>query len=122
MLEHLRQIPGFSPEVFPWPQSRRTLWDQFQRIQAEAGVKKTCRKNHPHSKSCKFYGFHDLRRGFATANANNLSANQLQTLMRHSSFVITQKYINMANQLNNVTDRLEVPSLDTDPKRGDSSA
>ena len=74
-------------------------------------VGKVCRKSHRHSGSCEFYGFHDLRRGFATANADALSVSQLQQMMRHSSYLTTQRYVNMAEQLDTVTDRLTVPVL-----------
>ena len=122
VVEHLKAIPGFTPEVFPWPQGRRTMWEQFKRIQKQAGIKKTCRKDHPCMDSCNYYGFHDLRRGFATQNADKLSASQLQQMMRHSSYVTTQKYINMAAQLNTVTDRLSVPTLDNTLRQQDSRA
>ena len=74
-------------------------------------MQKICRKDHPHTDACGSYGFHDLRRGFATQNADALSASQLQTMIRHSSYATTQKYINMAVQLDTVTDRLAVPKL-----------
>ena len=112
VVEHLNLIEGDSFEVFPWTNGRRTLWDHFHMIQTRAKVNKVCRKNHPHSKACSFYGFHDLRRGFATTNADALSASQLQTMMRHSSYATTQAYINMAAQNNTVTERLTVPDLD----------
>jgi integrase len=45
LIDHLKLIPGFTPFLFPWPQSRRTLWDEFRRIQKQAGIRKTCRKD-----------------------------------------------------------------------------
>ena len=124
LVAHLRRIPGFTPELFPWPQGRRTLWDEFRRIQKQADIRKICRKDHPHVEGCRFYGFHDLRRGFATQNADALSASQLQQMMRHSSYEVTKKYINMAEQLklNTVTDRLAVPCLDKPKQQIDSRA
>lgn len=112
VVEHLELIEDKTLEVFPWNNGRRTLWDHFHMIQTKAKVSKVCRKNHPHSEACKFYGFHDLRRGFATTNADALSASQLQTMMRHASYTTTQAYINMAAQNNTVTERLTVPDLD----------
>jgi len=82
--------------VFNWPHRRKTLWEHLNKIQTKAGLKKVCRKSHVHSEQCQFYGFHDFRRGFATENAGNVSASELQTLMRHSSYATTQRYINMA--------------------------
>jgi integrase len=55
------------------------------------------------------YGFHDLRRGFATVNARSLGAEALQRLMRHKSYTTTQLYVNMANQLNDAVKSLHVP-------------
>ena len=43
--------------------------------------------------------FHDLRRAFATMNADRLSTAPRQTLMRHKSYQTTQVYINMARQI-----------------------
>jgi len=122
LMEHLRKIPGFTPAVFPWRHSEKHLWRQFQRIQTAAGIQKVCRKDHPHTDACRHYGFHDLRRGFATQNADTLSASQLQTMMRHSDYTTTQKYINMAAQMSGVTDRLKVPTLDSTQQLKDSSA
>ena len=53
--------------VFPWNQDRRQLWPEFHRIQESA----TLADGSPLPKGGKngFYGFHDLRRGFATMNA-----------------------------------------------------
>jgi integrase len=57
------------------------------------------------------YGFHDLRRAFATQNANRLSPMALQTLMRHKSFQTTQRYINMSQQLDDAVASLHVPDV-----------
>lgn len=57
------------------------------------------------------YGFHDLRRAFATLNASSLSADELQGLMRYKSYQTTQRYINMASQLNKAVDKLHVPDV-----------
>lgn len=115
VVDHLEAVRGFSLEVFPWPHGTKQLWVEFAKIQAKAGVKKVCRKNHPHNDACQRFGFHDLRRGFATANANSLSASQLQTMMRHQSYTTTQLYIEMAEQSKraDVTSKLAVPTLKT---------
>lgn len=113
VVSHLKKLKSFSVAVFEWDYDSKQLWPQFRLIQDRANVKKTCRKNHVHNAACEYYGFHDLRRGFATANAGNLTASQLQTLMRHSSYTTTQLYIEMAEQVkqNDVVDRLAVPAL-----------
>ena len=44
-------------------------------------------------------GFHDLRRGFATMNADRLTADVLQAMMHHQNYTTTQRYIALARQL-----------------------
>ena len=58
------------------------------------------------------YGFHDIRRAFATTNAPQLSAVELQGLMRHKSYQTTQKYIRMAEMVSSSSaDKLAVPAV-----------
>ncbi len=97
VLDHLKTVASFEPVVFPWYHNRRTLQVQFHRIQRAAGLSKP------------WYGFHDIRRAFATMNADRLSANELQAMMRHSSPATTQGYINMAKMLNRTAEKLDVP-------------
>ncbi|MCR9296336.1 MAG: site-specific integrase [bacterium] len=113
IVEHLRKIQGLSTAVFDWPHDEGGLYDNLHAIQDAAGIAKVCRKDHEHNDSCCYFGFHDLRRGFATANAANLSASQVQQLMRHSTYETTQKYINMAEQIkrDDVVSRLAIPEL-----------
>jgi hypothetical protein len=44
-------------------------------------------------------------------NAETLSADALQSLMRHKSYQTTQRYINMANQLDRSVAGLHVPDV-----------
>jgi integrase len=97
--------------MFPWNHNRRTLDDEFHRIQQAAGIKLPCRKRHEHTEKCFLYGFHDLRRAFATMNAGRLSADELQKLMRHKSYQTTQGYINMASRLDEAVGKLYVPDV-----------
>jgi integrase len=53
----------------------------------------------------------NLRRSFATQNAPRLTADALQKLMRHKSYATTQKYINMASQLDEAVATLHVPDV-----------
>ena len=77
-----------------WPHNYHTLWTEFYRIQAAAGVKPEGHKPH--------YTFHDLRRAYASMNAGTMSATDLQTMMRHKSFTTTQRYVSMGRNLDHV--------------------
>lgn len=112
IVDHLEGLKGFTPEVFSWPHEETAIYDQLHLIQTKAGVSKKCTKNHEHNDSCKWFGFHDFRRGFASINAGSLSASELQTLMRHQNYTTTQKYIAMAAQnRDSVVSKLAVPKL-----------
>lgn len=104
VVEHLHKLTSFSPAVFAWNRSRRALYDEFATIQRAAKVKPEGRTG--------AYGFHDFRRAFATLNAEKLTPDALQALMQHKTYTTTQKYINMARQLNPAVENLYVPSLD----------
>jgi integrase len=111
VVEHLRKLAGFDVQVFPWPRDRRTLDTEFDRIQKAAGMHLPCPKAHEHTPACHAYGFHDLRRAFATMNADKLSADALQALMRHKSYQTTQLYINLARQMDAAVASLHVPDV-----------
>jgi integrase len=111
VIDHLRRLIGFHPNVFPWRHHERTLYDEFARIQEAAGIKLPCREKHEHTAFCHLYGFHDLRRAFATMNADKLTADALQALMRHKSYQTTQRYINMARQMDEAVAALHVPEV-----------
>jgi integrase len=111
VVEHLRKLVSFDPCVFPWNYHRRTLDVEFARIQEAAGIHLPCRKAHEHTPACYVYGFHDLRRAFATMNADKLTPDALQALRRHKSYQTTQVYINMAPQIDEAVAALHVPEL-----------
>ena len=114
VVDHLEAIRGFTKEVFPWPQSTRSLYPVFQAIQEKAGVSKVCRKNHVCGPTCKYFAFHDLRRGFATENASELSASEVQIIMRHRSYTTTQVYLNMPRQVEErerIVSKIRQPNL-----------
>ncbi len=114
LVDHLRRLPSFQAVVFPWPHHERTLWTDFATIQTAAGIHLECPEtgeDHEHSDACHLYGFHDLRRAFATLNAPALSAQALQKLMRHKSPLTTQRYVNMASQLQTAVAGLHVPAV-----------
>jgi integrase len=111
VVEHLRRLAGFTPTVFSWSHNTRTLYTELARIQEAAGVKLPCARNHTHTRYCHVYGFHDLRRAFATMNADKLTPDALQALMRHKSYQTTQLYINMARQMDAAVAGLHVPEV-----------
>src|SRR5438445_635383 len=111
VVEHLRKLADFDPCVFAWHYNRRTLHTEFMRIQEAAGIKLPCNETHKHTRYCHVYGFHDLRRAFATMNADKLTPDALQALMRHKSYQTMQVYINMARQLNAAVAGLHVPEV-----------
>jgi integrase len=112
VVEHLRTLVGTAPLVFTWPHDPRTLWSEFTRIQAEAGIHLVCREQHDHTPSCHVYGFHDFRRAFATVNAPRLKPEVLQRLMRHKSYQTTQKfYINPTSQMQDAVSQMPVPDV-----------
>jgi integrase len=103
LVEHLRKLPAFSRTFFPWSHGGRQLYSEFERIQQAAGVKPG------HGR--KRYTFHDLRRAFATMNADRLTPDALQHLMQHKDYQTTQRYIAIARQLNPAVAGLYVPDL-----------
>jgi len=111
VLQHVEELRTDHPLVFPWEHDRRTLDVEFARIQDEAGINLSCDGDHEHTAACHRYGFHDLRRAFATMNAPNMTREALQSLMRHQSPLTTQRYINIAQQLNPAVVSLHVPDV-----------
>jgi integrase len=85
VVEKLRKLAGFDVRVFPWNHNRRTLRREFLRVQQAAGIEVPCLGEHEHTPHCHAYSFHDLRRAFATMNADRLTPDALQGLMRHKS-------------------------------------
>jgi integrase len=112
VVEHLRKIIDFgSSLVFPWPKQRQAIWVEFALIQDAAGIDLPCHENHEHTDACHRYGFHDLRRAFATMNADRLTGDALQAMMRHKSYTTTQRYISIGRQLDEAAADLYVPDL-----------
>jgi integrase len=109
VVAHLQKIRSNAPLVFPWPHDPRTLWVEFGRIQRAAGIHLPCPEQHRHTDACHVYGFHDLRRAFATVNAPRLKPEALQRLMRHKSYKTTLGYINLANQVEDAVRTMPVP-------------
>jgi len=110
-VERLQALAAsINPLTFPWNEHSRTLWSEFGRIQAAAVLEDGL----PMPKGWKegrWYGFHDLRRGFATVNAAGMNLIELQSLRQHQSLTTTQGYVNMAERLNTAVHRLFVPQI-----------
>lgn len=120
VIEHIGKLKGTSPFVFQWDYCTTHLWIEFHRIQKAAGIKLVCREKHEHTDACNVYGFHDLRRAFATVNAPRMKPEVLQKLMRHQSYKTTLGYINQSQQIAEAVERMQVP--DVLNKNTDSSA
>jgi integrase len=108
-----RGIVGLSPLAFFWPHDERTLWVEFHRIQKAAGIKLTCAdaERHECTDTCDYYGFHALRRGYATMNAESMSGPVPQKKMRHKSITTALRYIGLADKLKKATDKVYVPEF-----------
>jgi integrase len=129
VVDHLRPLKAFHPNVFPWELERGPLYREFARIQVAAGIDLPCctsrmtaaeiqrgehkeeRAGHTCTAACHRYGFHDLRRAFATMNAANMTREALQALMRHQSSLTTERYINFARQMKPAVANLHVPEV-----------
>jgi integrase len=83
VIEHLSRLRGFGPVVFPWNHNPRTLYTEFDRIQVAAGIGREVKVESKPTRYAGVYGLHALRRAFATMNADKLTADALQALMRH---------------------------------------
>jgi len=66
---------------------------------------------HQHNTACGLYGFHDLRRAFATENFDRMTGEELQAMMQHASYSTTQRYISMGRQMKATADKVFVPNL-----------
>jgi integrase len=112
-LDEVRGLVTFRPLLFHWPHNRKALWAESQRLQKAAGLDLPCRAPRPHecNDSCHTYGFHALRRGYATLNAHRLPAPVLQGKMRHKSFTTTLRYIELADKMQANAARVYVPEF-----------
>ena len=112
-LEHIKRIVGFHALVFSWPHNERTLRNKFHRIQKAAGIRLPCTdaRKHKCTAACHLYGFHAIRRGYATLNADSMPAAVLQRKMRHKSFQTTLRYLQLADKMKKATEQVYVPEF-----------
>lgn len=112
-LAHVKAIVGFSDVVFELPHDYRTLWTEFHEIQRAAGIKLHSRDADRHgcTDTCHAYGFHSLRRGYATLNADTMPAAVLQRKLRHQSFTITLRHIGLADKMKAAAEKVYVPDF-----------
>jgi integrase len=112
-IAHVRPVIGQQPLVFYWPHDRRTLWEEFTRIQKAAGIHLPCREAREHecTDACHIYGFHSLRRGYATLNVDSMPTPVLQKKMRHRSFTTTLRYIGLADKMKKAADAVYIPKF-----------
>ena len=111
VIEQFRAIHNDGQHVFPWNYAERKLWVEFGRIQRAVGIHLVCRESHQHTDACHVYGFHDLRRSFATVNAKGLKPEVLQKMMRHRAYKTTLGYINLAEQIEEAVQGLGIPDV-----------
>ena len=98
VLDHWRRLPGFSPELFPWPYHPRTLWVAFHKLREAAGVPRLA--------------FHSIKKAFCTLNAPLIDPSALGFLAQHQSRTTTDKhYINPAAKIQEAVSRLFVPDV-----------
>jgi integrase len=109
----VKAVLGFGAAVFDWPHDKRTLWEEFHELQRAAGIKLECRDagEHECTDTCHVYGFHALRRGYATLNADTMPAAVLQRKMRHKSFTTTLRYIGLADKMKATAEKVYVPDF-----------
>jgi hypothetical protein len=97
--------------VFPWHHDKRTLHTRFDEVQRAAGAKLPCQGAHKDTRFCHVYGFHNLRQAFVKMNADKLTPDTLQMLMRHNSYQTTQLSINVARQMDAAVAGLHVTEV-----------
>ncbi|MEW4564689.1 tyrosine-type recombinase/integrase [Bremerella sp. JC770] len=97
----------------------KTLYEEFHRLQALAGVSRRCLladrdQEHTCTPSCTYFGFHSLRKAFCSINAQNgMPLETLCALARHSSVTVTQKYyLDQQALINRAKGTLADPTFD----------
>lgn len=100
VITHLRKIESFGPaKVFPC-RDRRALYGAWHALQDAAGIKR---------EDGRYFGFHDLRRAFATENHTRLTPQILQKLMQHKDGKTTDRYIKMGAEVRPTAHQIFVP-------------
>jgi len=112
-LELVKVLVGFDALVFAWPHDEKMIRVEFHRVQRAAGIDMPCPDagRHTCNHTCHVYGFHALRRGYATLNADSLPAPVLQRKMRYRSFTTTLRYIGLADKMKRAAEKVYVPEF-----------
>lgn len=93
-----RLMVAFTNRLFDFPHAETVAYSQLDRIADAAGVELAWGKK-----------FHEIRRGFSTANVENLNLFELQRLMQHKSLETTRRYVAMAHRSTDTVAKLSVP-------------
>jgi len=104
-------MTSFDRRVVPWNYERDVRWRPLASIQEKAGIRLCGTEEHEYTRGCHVYGFHDWRRTFAPMNADRLTADTLQKLMRHKCDTTRQGYLDLARQMNQAVANLHVPEV-----------
>lgn len=120
-VSYLRKLVDLG-ETYVFPTDglhEKTLYEEFHRLQALAGVSRRCLladrdQEHTCTPSCTFFGFHSLRKAFCSINAQNgMPLETLCALARHSSVTVTQKYyLDQQALINRAKGTLADPTFD----------
>lgn len=106
-------VVGFGDLVFDWPLTTDTLRRDFHAIQKAAGIYLACpdADEHDCTEACHYYGFHAIRRGYASVNVARLPAPVLQRKMRHKSFITTQRYLKLGDAMKESASAVWTPTV-----------
>jgi integrase len=116
LVEHLKRLRGFTPEMFPWTLDHSALWRHFDKIQEHAGIRLPCRLEYEHecTLSCHTYTPHDLKRTCCTMNAARLSPHEFLALTQHTDPKMHRYYVDLNQQIQRTASKQWTPNLKSD--------
>ena len=110
MVDHLRKLIDFGEMVFYWPHHEPPCGLTLRGSRKQGGFICTATRSTITRQPATATGSTTFV-GPSTVNAETMSADALQALMRHKSYSTTQRYINLANQVNRAVEGLHVPDV-----------